>query len=145
MIQVLYWQGKAQRRCVKGRFEKWSGGTEWWVCCSFLQMCSSNLWLSEERGDGKKRSKNAPIWKKKAFNNEKAPPPHKEINVAKKPFFNSTKIPQKMLYISWIFVFASHSTNIFLLFIPHRTKVPKSPITMLARRILPCRRMSKNS
>ena len=54
---------------------------------------------------------------KKAFNDEKSPPPHGEINVATRPpFYFTIFILQQMLYISWIFVLASHSTNIFLLF-----------------------------
>ena len=62
---------------------------------------------------------------KKAFNDEKAPPPPGEINVATRPpFYYTIFILQQMLYISWIFVLASHSTNIFLLFIPHRTNWP---------------------
>ena len=64
---------------------------------------------------------------RKAFNNEKDPPPHPHggINIATRPpFYSTVFIRQQMLYISWIFVLASHSTNIFLLFIPHRTNWP---------------------
>ena len=76
---------------------------------------------------GEKRSKIATTWRKsskKAFNDEKASP-HGEINVATRPpFYSTIFVLQQMLYISWIFVLASHSTNIFLLFILHRTNWP---------------------
>ena len=84
--------------------------------------CEKNLPI---RG---KRSQNCHHMEKrvaKRLSTMKNPPPHGEINVATRPpFYFTIFILQQMLYISWIFVLASHSTNIFILFTPHRTLWP---------------------
>ena len=62
---------------------------------------------------------------KRLSTRKKPPPPNGEINVATRPpFYSTIFILQQMLHISWIFVLASHNTNIFLLFIPHHTNWP---------------------
>ena len=75
---------------------------------------------------GEKRSQNCHHMEKRVAKRlstmKNPPPPHGEINVAAlPPFYFTIFILQQMLYISWIFVLASHSTNIFLLFTPPPT------------------------